>query len=167
MRIDAANHRLTIAPITFDQSKLPDLFHCPTNRRSPCCCFADVRPRFTPCQNRHGLMRFTAAALCRSGEGLPPPRKPVPSSPASTIQATTPACATGRSAAKARAAPEVSLPDDVNRARAWGSEVGRRLIELVEGGKSWVLISAVLKRSMRSLRTCSRYLKRESGNRNA
>jgi hypothetical protein len=35
MRIDAANHRPTITPITFDQSRPPNLFHCPTNRRSP------------------------------------------------------------------------------------------------------------------------------------
>ena len=133
---------LTITPITFDQSRLPNLFHCPTNRRSPCCCFADVRPRFTPCQNGHGLMTITATGPVPIRRRLATTQKASSVSPASTIQANTPACATGRSAAKARAAPEVSLPDGVNRARAWGSEVGRRLIELVEGGKSWVLISA-------------------------
>jgi multidrug resistance efflux pump len=35
MWIDAANHRPTITPITFDQSRPPNLCHCPTNRRSP------------------------------------------------------------------------------------------------------------------------------------
>jgi hypothetical protein len=49
-----------------------------------------------------------------------------------------------------------------HRARPWNLEDDQRLIELVEAGKSWVLISAILRRSIRSLQDRGRYLKRRS-----
>jgi hypothetical protein len=50
----------------------------------------------------------------------------------------------------------------VHREDHWKPEDDRRLRELVEAGRSWVLISAMLKRSIRSLQDRNRYLKRQS-----
>jgi hypothetical protein len=50
----------------------------------------------------------------------------------------------------------------VHREDHWKPEDDRRLRELVEAGRSWVLISAILKRSIRSPQDRNRYLKRQS-----
>jgi Myb-like DNA-binding domain len=42
----------------------------------------------------------------------------------------------------------------------WKNEEDLRLLELVEAGKSWVLIAAKLKRSIKSLQDRHRLLKR-------
>src|ERR1700722_18387812 len=39
----------------------------------------------------------------------------------------------------------------IHRSEHWKPEEDRQLLEFVESGKSWVLISAILKRSVRSL----------------
>ena len=44
----------------------------------------------------------------------------------------------------------------------WKPEEDKRLIELVEAGKSWVLISAILKRSVKTLQNRHRLLRRRT-----
>jgi len=46
--------------------------------------------------------------------------------------------------------------------RVWTPDEDRKLLEMIESGKSWVLISPVLKRSERSIRVRARALKRLS-----
>jgi Myb-like DNA-binding domain len=55
----------------------------------------------------------------------------------------------------------------VHRGDQWTPEEDRLLLELVQAGKSWVLISAKLKRPLRSVQDRNRYLKRQSGNQGA
>ena len=45
------------------------------------------------------------------------------------------------------------------RASNWTPDEDRRLLELIEAGKSWVLISANLKRTVKSIRDHARELK--------
>jgi hypothetical protein len=46
------------------------------------------------------------------------------------------------------------------RHKFWTGEEDQRLLEFVEAGKSWVLISALLKRSMKNVQDRHRLLKR-------
>jgi hypothetical protein len=50
----------------------------------------------------------------------------------------------------------------VHRGGQWTLEEDRLLLEFLEAGKSWVFISAKLKRTVRSLQDRNRYLKRQS-----
>jgi hypothetical protein len=63
----------------------------------------------------------------------------------------------------------LNLPDGkgrigmaVHRGSQWTPEEDRLLLEFVEAGKSWVFISAKLRRTVRSLQERNRYLKRQS-----
>ena len=49
-----------------------------------------------------------------------------------------------------------------HRSEHWKPEEDMRLIELIEAGKSWVLISAILKRSVKTLQDRSRLLRRRA-----
>jgi hypothetical protein len=53
----------------------------------------------------------------------------------------------------------------IHRGDHWTPEEDRRLIELIDGGKSSVLIAALLKRNQRSIQDRARYLKREAAKR--
>jgi Myb-like DNA-binding domain len=53
-------------------------------------------------------------------------------------------------------------PAQQRRGPKWTEDEDRKLIELIEGGKSWVLISAILKRSQVSIKTRAATLKRLS-----
>src|SRR5258706_15050435 len=48
------------------------------------------------------------------------------------------------------------------RGSNWTADEDRRLLALIECGKSWVFISAALKRSVKSIQTHARSLNRES-----
>jgi hypothetical protein len=50
----------------------------------------------------------------------------------------------------------------IHRGDHWTPDEDRRLIELMNDEKSWVLISALLKRSRRSIEERARHLKREA-----
>jgi Myb-like DNA-binding domain len=50
----------------------------------------------------------------------------------------------------------------IHRGNHWTPEEDQRLLELIGSGKSWVLISALLKRSQLSIKERARYLKRKS-----
>jgi len=50
----------------------------------------------------------------------------------------------------------------IHRGEHWKPEEDRRLFELVEAGKSWVLISAILNRSITAIRIGYRMLKRRA-----
>ena len=52
-----------------------------------------------------------------------------------------------------------------HRSEHWKPEEDVRLIELIEAGKSWVLISAILKRSVKTLQDRSRLLRRRTDSR--
>jgi hypothetical protein len=48
------------------------------------------------------------------------------------------------------------------RGSKWTHEEDRRLLDLVEAGKSWVFISAKLKRPTKSIRDHLRHLRRQA-----
>jgi hypothetical protein len=50
----------------------------------------------------------------------------------------------------------------IHRGNHWTPEEDQRLLELIGSGKSWVLISALLKRSQLSIKDRARHLKRKS-----
>jgi Myb-like DNA-binding domain len=50
----------------------------------------------------------------------------------------------------------------IHRGNHWTPDEDQRLLELIDGGKSWVLISALLKRGQLSIKDRARYLKRKS-----
>jgi hypothetical protein len=50
----------------------------------------------------------------------------------------------------------------IHRGNHWTPEEDQRLLELIGSGKSWMLISALLKRSQLSIKERARYLKRRS-----
>jgi hypothetical protein len=50
----------------------------------------------------------------------------------------------------------------IHRGNHWTPEEDLRLLELIGSGKSWALISALLKRSQLSIKDRARYLKRKS-----
>jgi hypothetical protein len=50
----------------------------------------------------------------------------------------------------------------IHRGNHWTPEEDQRSRELIGSGKSWVLISALLKRSQLSIKDRARYLKRKS-----
>jgi hypothetical protein len=50
----------------------------------------------------------------------------------------------------------------IHRGNHWTPAEDQRLLELIGSGKSWVLISALLKRSQLSIKERARYLKRRS-----
>jgi Myb-like DNA-binding domain len=50
----------------------------------------------------------------------------------------------------------------IHRENHWTPEEDQRLLDLIGSGKSWVLISALLKRSQLSINDRARHLKRKS-----
>jgi hypothetical protein len=50
----------------------------------------------------------------------------------------------------------------IHRGNHWTPEEDQRSRELIGSGRSWVLISALLKRSQLSIKDRARYLKRKS-----
>jgi Myb-like DNA-binding domain len=50
----------------------------------------------------------------------------------------------------------------IHRGNHWTPEEDRRLLELIGSGKSWVLISARLKRSQLSIKERARHLRRQA-----
>jgi hypothetical protein len=50
----------------------------------------------------------------------------------------------------------------IHRGKHWPPEEDQRLLERIGSGKSWVLISALLKRSQLSIKDRARHLKRKS-----
>jgi hypothetical protein len=55
----------------------------------------------------------------------------------------------------------------VHREDHWSLAEDLRLVELIEDGKSWVLIAAMMKRSLKSIREHARHLNRRKKERSA
>jgi hypothetical protein len=53
-------------------------------------------------------------------------------------------------------------PAQLNRGHNWTEDEDLKLLNMIESGKSWVLISAILKRSQESIKVRARTLKRLS-----
>jgi hypothetical protein len=53
-------------------------------------------------------------------------------------------------------------PAQLHRGRNWTPEDDRKLLDMVEAGKSWVLMAAVLRRSQKSVKDRARTLRRLS-----
>jgi hypothetical protein len=55
----------------------------------------------------------------------------------------------------------------VHREDHWSTGEDLRLVELIEDGKSWVLIAAVMKRSVKSIKEHARHLNRRNRTKDA
>ncbi len=53
-------------------------------------------------------------------------------------------------------------PAQLDRGQKWMEDEDRKLLDLIAAGKSWVLISAILRRSQKSVRTRVQTLRRQA-----